>query len=81
MNYNQTKTSTGNAMPLIMGCTMPTRIQEAYNVEQTIYDPVSQKSYDMRLIGTYSLKTSTTKKGVANITDKKNAIDDQKVVK
>ena len=59
-------------MPLLMGCTRPSRIVTVENEDKVIYDPVSQTSVmDMRIVGTYSL---------ANVPDRKNQIDDQKNV-
>lgn len=86
MLYNSTKTSVGTVMPLLMGCTKPSRIVAAEDEDKVIYDPMSQTSVmDMRTVGTYSLKTATTKKKtgvgtVANVPDRKNQIDDQKNV-
>ena len=84
MLYNSTKTTAGTVMPLLMGCTPVSRIEECTDSMDSYYDPATQRTYDARLIGTYSLKTSTTtiKKphGHSNLTDRKNQIDDQKVV-
>lgn len=63
MLYNQTKTNCGTVMPLLMGCTRPQPIETAADTPQ-IYDPMIQSVvYDMRIIGTYSLKTSQTRYG------------------
>ena len=60
MLYNQTKTSCGTVMPLLMGCTRPQPIETAADAPQ-IYDPITQSvMYDMRIVGTYSLKSSCT---------------------
>ena len=73
-------------MPWRMGLTSPSRLVAVENEDKVIYDPVSQTSVmDMRIVGTYSLKTATTKKKtgvgtVANVPDRKNQIDDQKNV-
>lgn len=83
MLYNQTKTSCGTVMPLLMGCTQPQPIETAADAPQ-IYDPITQSVvYDMRIVGTYSLKTVQTRNGVHSGTkgDKKNQIDDSKNVK
>ena len=61
MLYNSTKTSTGTVMPLLMGCTMQSRIQECLNDQPSYYDPVTQRTYDARVVGTYSLRTEMTK--------------------
>jgi hypothetical protein len=88
MVQTQTNFSNGIPMPLLMGYTPSTRIQTMENVEPVIYDPVSQciKVYDMRTIGTKSLKRSTTRKksgstGYVSASDAKNEIDDTKSVK
>ena len=67
-------------MPLLMGFQFPEKIQEVNYVEPIMYDPVSQiVYYDMRTVGTKCLKTSQTKPKYN--TDRKNEIDDVKVVK
>jgi len=82
MLQNQTNPMGGNfPQPLLMNFTVPTRIQESFD-ETPIYDEINQIVYDMRTVGTYSLKTSLTKVKAGptyrNETDKKNEIDDQK---
>jgi hypothetical protein len=78
MIYNQTNSSNGIPMPLLMAYMTATAIQEADSETPVMYDPISQTvRYDARVVGTYSLKTSST----GGKTDKKNAIDDQKIVK
>ncbi len=73
-------------MPLLMGCTKPQPIETVSDTPQ-IYDPITQSVvYDMRLVGTYSLKCHTTKVKqsagyYSNQSDRKNEIDDQKNVK
>ena len=85
--YNQASQSTGACMPLIMGYTQPEKIREAESDEPVVfYDPKTQitvvKPFVMRVVGTYSLKTTQTKIGNGNRKfDKKNEIDDQKNVK
>lgn len=86
--YNQTVQSTGACMPLIMGYTQPGKIQEVENEEPVVYDQKKQKTLVLilRLVGTKSLKTSTTKvkcSGPGSSSykqDKKNEIDDSKNV-
>lgn len=89
MLQNPTNPLGGNfPQPLLMSFTVPTRIQESFD-ETPIYDEINQVVYNMGVVGTKSLKTSTTwikvpgAKG-ANATkgqmDKKNEIDDQKRV-
>jgi len=86
MYYNQLLNQWSEIpMPLLMGFTQPQPIEEAENVSVT-YDPVCQIVYDMRTIGTKSLKTSQTaykSPTGANChkTDRKNEIDDSKTVK
>ena len=84
MLYNQTKTTAGQVMPLLMGCTVPTPIEAEEIETKIIYDPLTQKVVmDMRVVGTKSLKqtvTSTGKMGTIKHTDKKNEIDDSKSV-
>jgi hypothetical protein len=72
----------GNVMPLLMNYTSSTKIQEETNPHQYLYNDGKQiVEYDMRVVGTRSLKTSNTKKGNCNsVLDKKNEIDDQKNV-
>ena len=79
MLYNQTNQWNGIPMPLLMGYTQPGKIREAENEEPAIYDPVSQTVFEMRLVGTKSLKSHSTGKG--GVSDKKNEIDDSKIVK
>lgn len=76
--------SYGNsAMPLLMGFTPKTQIQEGGVNERFIYDGIMQiTEYDMRTVGTKSLKSSQTKVSAGSSkTDHKNAIDDSKSVK
>ena len=62
MLYNQTRTSCGTVMPLLMGCTKPQPIEALQQEEPIVYDPVKQSVvYDMRTVGTRSLKTSNTR--------------------
>lgn len=82
MIYNQTRTSCGTVMPLLMGCTKPQPIEVLQQEEPIIYDPIMQIiPIDMRVVGTYSLKNFNTKHGYGTKTDRKNEIDDQKNVK
>ena len=80
-NFEFNSMTTGNVMPLLMGFTPSTKIQEETNPVSFIYNDGQQiVMYDMRIIGTRSLKTSWTKNGVSKVTDRKNEIDDQKYV-
>ena len=74
-------------MPLLMGCTNPSPIEEETTIHNDIlYDPLSQKVVlDMRVVGTKCLKVSSTQYKAPNgsgkaKTDKKNEIDDSKHV-
>ena len=86
MLYNSTRTNAGTVIPLLMGCTPVSKIEECADSENSYYDPMTQRTYNARTVGTYSLKTSsTTMKGRGastnyNKTDRKNEIDDQKNV-
>lgn len=82
--YNQF--NQGNIMPLLMNFTTPTPIQEAEDVKFT-YNDGEQISYEMRIIGTRSLKNNRTwvrktgpNSGLTK-TDKANEIDDSKTVR
>lgn len=83
LNLNQTGRTYGATMPLLMNFTNPTKIEEEENPTPIIYDPISQTVFEMRTVGTYSLKSCLTDKGPNNrhASDKKNAIDDSKNVK
>jgi hypothetical protein len=70
----------GSIMPLLMGFTPSTKIQEVESLPTFVYDDEKQiVSFDMRIVGTKSLKVSSTnyKPGLFR-SDKKNEIDDQK---
>lgn len=79
--------SSGNIMPLLMSFTSGTKIQEETNpFEYTYNDGKQIVEYDMRTVGTKSLKISTTRipamrgNSPRNEQDKKNEIDDSKSV-
>lgn len=81
--YNQN--NQGNIMPLLMNFTTPAPIQEADDIKFT-YNDGQQISYEMRTIGTRSLKTNRTyirkwKGGGESKSDKANEIDDSKTVR
>ena len=90
MNLNSKPVSNSYIMPLLMNFTPSTKIQEETNPFEYIYNDGKQiVAYDMRLVGTKSLKVSTTwinvpgQKGANSKrgqTDKKNEIDDQENV-
>ena len=86
MLYNQTRTNCGTVMPLLMVCTKPQSIELLPQEEPIVYDPIKQTVvYDMRTVGTRSLKTSNTRikvgSGYGIKADRKNEIDDSKNVK
>lgn len=87
MTYNNQPTTSGHQRPLLMGFSRPTPIEIEDTPSFIIYDPMNQQSQmDMRIIGTYSLRSRSTQKrtpsgGTGYATDKKNEIDDQKYVK
>lgn len=87
MIHNQARTVGGAVMPLLMGFTQPTKIETLENEQPIVYDPITQSVvYDMRTVGTKSLKISTTQYVVNRFgqksakSDKKNEIDDSKTV-
>lgn len=90
MNTNL-RNRTTNVNPLLMNYTPATKIEEEHSENcQIIYDDIQQiTSYDMRTVGTRSLKTvSTRKKNQGFLSslfsgDQKqtNAIDDMKSVR
>ncbi|MDR2206733.1 MAG: hypothetical protein LBE36_11340 [Flavobacteriaceae bacterium] len=87
MFYTQTNQRNSTSMPLLMNFTKPEKIQEMENEEPIIYDPVSQTVFEMRTVGTKSLRRPVTKKknphgsGFIQSQDPKNEIDDSKTVK
>lgn len=81
MKYLNTRTSAGQVMPLLMGCTRPTSIESEEIGHTIIYDPITQKvEIDLRMVGTKCLRThATIKPGKANgPRDFKNETDDSK---
>lgn len=69
-------------MPLLMGFTPLTPIQNGEINERYIYDDIAQiTEYDMRTVGTKSLKQHGTSKNGRSTADRKNEIDDTKSVK
>lgn len=71
----------GNAiMPLLMGFTPQTCIQEGIFDEKYIYDDSTQTTmYTMPTVGTKCYRKTWTKKGTGQCEDKKNEIDDTKI--
>lgn len=75
-NYGQ------NLMPLLMNFTTPTPIQDI-TPDTLSYDETNQVTYDMRTVGTKSLRYVATKIGGKNgctQSDPKNVLDDEKSV-
>jgi hypothetical protein len=72
-----------SVMPLLMNYTPSTKIEESDASQQLVYDYLKQIiPYEMRVIGTNSLKSSSTRvRASVSTSDKKNAIDDKKQVK
>lgn len=74
-------------LPLLVGCTKPQPIETLEYDERVMYDPVTQiVPMDMRVVGTYSLRTRGTSYQMNKLqkaikTDRKNEIDDSKNVK
>lgn len=74
-----TYSNSGNqVLPLMMNFTRPTPISE-YDIEPLTYNDQTQVSYEMRIVGTRSLRSSWTR--AKNGNDKKNEIDDSKSVR
>lgn len=75
--------------PLLMSFTPMTKIEEAEEIKYSYNDFSQITEYDMRTVGTRSLKTAGTRKKngtgktayYSNVADSKNAIDDTKTVK
>ena len=86
MKYSNTRTSAGQVMPLLIGCTNPSPIEMDEVAHNVIYDPMTQQVVmDLRIVGTKSLKSVstgyTTSSGHRSTkTDRKNEIDDSKSV-
>ncbi len=83
MTYNQTKVN-GVAMPLLMGCTKPTKIETLVEDVIPVYDPVSQTSI-INVMGvhyTMSQKAARTNipGGNQGTSDRKTVKDDHKVL-
>lgn len=83
-NYKSGK----DIMPLMMNFTEPNPISISEPVSITItYSDAEQINYEMRIVGTRSLRSSMTNKsrGIgrtpAHVTDRKNEIDDSKSVR
>ena len=82
MTYNQTKVN-GVAMPLLMGCTEPTKLETLEEDVVPIYDPIAQTSI-MNAMGvhyTMSQKAARTDgPGFKGRSDRKTVKDDHKVL-
>ena len=87
MRLTQMNAGGAPIMPLLMGCTKPQPIETLEHDERVIYDPIAQVvQIDMRTIGTRSLRTSNTRYKINKLQtstkpDRKNEIDDSKIVK
>lgn len=71
----------GQVMPLLMNFTPATPIEEDNEMYNVVYDEKNQIVYNMRVIGTRSLKTSVVRNGTHTKTVRKNEVDDKKNVK
>ena len=72
-----------NIMPMLMNFSTPERIGDSME-EPLTYDEINQVNYEMRTVGTRSLRHhGTTRRGgkVTSHSDPKNEIDDSKIVK
>lgn len=81
-----TRMSGQQVMPLLMNFTPATKIEEACEIEKVVYDENLQIVYDMRTVGTRSLRHRGTKVRssagtTVNKLDSKNEIDDSKTVR
>lgn len=70
----------GRVMPLLMGFTPSTKIEETDNVKMCYNDELQIMEYEARLIGTKCLRNVISNKR-SGVTDNKNVMDDQKNVK
>ena len=72
---------TGNVNPLLLNFTPKGKIEEAEDVKYSYNDQAQTTDYDMRIVGTRSLKDFGTQKtkGSKKV-DRKNEIDDSKSV-
>lgn len=80
MLYNQTKTSCGTVMPLLMGCTKPQPIGTTPDIPY-VYDPISQSVNFNYLMPFVHTKTRVGRTGTClNNRDDKLGWDDKKYV-
>jgi hypothetical protein len=79
MNLGSNTQNYDSVMPLLMNYTPSTRIEESDAFGQLGYDYLRQiVPVEMKLVGTKCLRTSITKRGNTNASDRKNEIDDEK---
>ena len=81
--YNQ---ASQDIMPLMMNFTNPTTISNEQQIPFVYNDMDQTTDVNMRVVGTRCLRTSSTRKktsksGYTIYTDRKNEIDDSKVVR
>lgn len=75
-------TNSSPTLPFILAMTEPSVIKEGTEKTHYIYDPIKDIiQIDMRVIGTKSLKSCSTKTSVGYKSDSKNDLDDSKSVK
>lgn len=70
-----------NMLPLMMNYTIPSHIEEDTDPISVRYDDINQVTIEMRIVGTRSLRSHTTRKKLCHTTDRKNEIDDTKSVR
>jgi hypothetical protein len=78
MTYNQTKVN-GVAMPLLMGCTEPTKLETFKKDVAPIYNPESQTVIWKTMAANYTMSkrnTRTYKPGNSLVSDIKTIKDD-----
>jgi len=78
MTYNQTKVN-GVAMPLLMGCTKPTRLETLEKDVAPIYNPETQTAIWETMGANYTMSkrnTRTYKPGNSLVSDLKTIKDD-----
>lgn len=81
--YNQ---ASQDIMPLMMNFTNPTTISDEQQIPFVYNDMDQTTDVNMRVVGTRCLRSSSTRKknrtgGTNIVTDRKNEIDDSKVVR
>ena len=83
MTYNQAKVN-GVAMPLLMGCTKPTKLETLVEDVVPVYDPISQTSI-INVMGVhYTMSNKAARTDIPGVcrgrSDLKTVKDDHKVL-